>query len=57
MGVKQDAACAYTKEEDLPVTSCCEKMVHEKCLVGLIAYFHCPHWREVMPLVTGLVNM
>ena len=41
-----------SEERDLPVTSCCGKMVHERCVTTSIKnYRHCPHCREDMPMV------
>ena len=43
------------EEKDLPVTSCCGKMVHEKCLLEWIEVCtspSCPHCREPMLTVS-----
>lgn len=43
------------EEKDLPVTSCCGKMVHEQCLIEWLDVCKdpsCPHCRTAMVMVS-----
>ena len=50
---EQDWCCiCLGNDKDLPVTSCCGKMVHESCIKYAISNLpHCPHCRETMETV------
>lgn len=47
------------EEKDLPVTSCCGKMVHEQCLIEWLDVCKdpsCPHCRTAMVTVSRKKN-
>lgn len=56
-GLYKESGCmiCLKEEEDLPVTSCCGKMVHEKCLIEWLEVCmapSCPHCRTEMVTVS-----